>query len=293
MSPERRSDSEGPVLGAQVKLLRERLCDAPVGAWMHPCPYLPGRISFQIGTDCTDAMSAWDYQVLLEHNFRRSGPLVYTVGCDGCVECRSLRVRADEFQPSRTQRRCWRRNADLSIRTFDRHVATPERLFLYRRYVRERHGDAERLVAMTGSADEFVSFLCVTGGNEDGLARCVEFRNGSHLVAVGVYDELPEAYSAVYCYFDPDEARRSPGTFNILWLLEQARRTGRRYVYLGYYVAQCRKMNYKARFRPCELWTPGKGWLPLERAAVAEGEAGQERDYGADGQATAASGPAQ
>ena len=78
---------------------------------------------------------------------------------------------------------------------------------------------------------------------------------GDRLVAVGYADALPEGLSAIYFYWDPAEARRSLGTFNILQMIEIAKRRTLPHVYLGYYVEGCRSLEYKARFGPNEILT--------------------------------------
>jgi leucyl-tRNA---protein transferase len=50
----------------------------------------------------------------------------------------------------------------------------------------------------------------------------------------------------------------------IIWLIREAQRRGLRYVYLGYWIAESRKMAYKARFRPAEVFGP-QGWQPLRQ----------------------------
>jgi arginine-tRNA-protein transferase len=81
---------------------------------------------------------------------------------------------------------------------------------------------------------------------------------------VGYVDALPGALSAIYFYYDPDERRRSLGTFNVLSVLAAAAARGVPYVYLGYYVPGCRSLEYKARFRPYELLEGGT-WRPVGR----------------------------
>ena len=83
---------------------------------------------------------------------------------------------------------------------------------------------------------------------------------GDRLIAVAYVDVLPEGLSAIYCYYDPAERARSLGTFNILSFLASARQRGLRHVYLGYYVAGCRSMEYKRNFRPNEVLQPSGTW---------------------------------
>ncbi len=276
MSVDRKSDGTETGSDPPAVLLRQRLGAVRIGRWGALCPYLPGRVYVHVGVLYDFNVTRADYEWLLAHNFRRTGEAIYAVSCRDCSACRSLRVPVDRFRPSRSQRRCWRRNTDLSVHVYDEHLPTVERYRLYERYVQQRHGDVPPWIGMTGSLDEFVDFLCTPS---HALPRCVEFRERGRLLAVGVYDDLPNAYSAVYCYFEPNEPRRSLGTLNILWLIEHARQTGRRHVYLGYYVAGCRKMNYKARFRPCEIWVPGKGWQLLQSSADCSGPE-QDADHG-------------
>jgi arginine-tRNA-protein transferase len=81
------------------------------------------------------------------------------------------------------------------------------------------------------------------------------------LVGVGYVDRLPRSLSAIYFYHDPDERKRSLGTFNILSLIDRAQQWQLPYVYLGYYVAGCRSLEYKARFRPNEVLNSHGQWV--------------------------------
>src|SRR5690606_39775336 len=81
-------------------------------------------------------------------------------------------------------------------------------------------------------------------------------------------------------FFDPDLADRSPGTFIILWHVRQAVLRNLPYVYLGYWIAESRKMAYKAKFRPIEILTP-RGWTDLPRAE--ERRVGKECADGGEG----------
>ena len=204
-----------------------------------PCPYLPGRDSRLVALR-PERLSPGLYRLFLDLNFRRLGSVVYRPACEGCRECRQLRVNVARFRPSRAQRRCGKRNAEVVVE-LGRPEATAEKHEVYRRYLETRH-DGQ----MSGSWEEFRDFL----HEAPPFTREVVFRVGGRLLGAGIYDAGPDAVSAVYFYFDPDLSARSPGTLNVLWLVEECRRRGVPWLYLGYHVTGSPSMAYKARFRP-------------------------------------------
>ena len=144
--------------------------------------------------------------------------------------------------------------------------ATAEQFQLFQRYQQARHGDGD--MAAMGFYDyrAMVEDTPITTG-------VVEFRDASDaLLGACLTDWLSDGLSAVYSFFAPEAARRSLGTWAILWLAARARALGLPYVYLGYWVPESRKMAYKARFRPSEILVGGT-WRTLtdaETGAVAE-----------------------
>jgi arginyl-tRNA--protein-N-Asp/Glu arginylyltransferase len=203
------------------------------------CPYLPGRESRLVAIN-PERLSPGVYRLFLDLNFRRLGSVVYRPACEGCQECRQLRVDVERFRPTRAQRRCWKRNAEVTVRS-GRPEPTPEKHEVYRRYLEARH-DGQ----MSGSWEEFQDFL----HEAPAFTREVVFRVGERLLGAGIYDAVPGGLSAVYFYFDPDLGSRSPGTLNVLWLVEECRRLRFPWLYLGYHVAASPSMSYKARFSP-------------------------------------------
>jgi arginine-tRNA-protein transferase len=190
----------------------------------------------------------------MDLNFRRAGGVFYRPSCASCDECRMIRLPVDAFRASRSQRRCWQRNADLEIRV-ESAVLTEEKLQLYRRYLADRH-DGQ----MTGSAEEFREFLYTSPIRTHELS----YRLAGRLVAVGVVDIEPRAVSAVYCYYDPNMPRRSLGVLNVLHTIELCRKQARPYLYLGFFIKDCQAMNYKANYRPAELLQADGRWVPIE-----------------------------
>jgi arginine-tRNA-protein transferase len=232
-------------------LLRVLENEAPPAGEPFPCPYLPGRISRNI-TILARQLPAGLYHAFMDLNFRRMGRLFYRPDCAGCAQCRMLRVPVAAFRPSRSQRRCAKRNADLRVGVGEPRL-DGERERLYADYLAARH-DGQ----MDGSPSELRDFLY------DSSIETVEvvYRLGERIVAVGIADVEPLAMSAVYCYFDPGLPSRALGVFNVLSLLEQCRRRGLPHLYLGYYVAASPSMRYKAGFRPCEQLGPDGRWAP-------------------------------
>jgi arginyl-tRNA--protein-N-Asp/Glu arginylyltransferase len=241
--------------GDDPAILRERLAALirslpPDRSPPAPCPYLDGRDSRLLALR-PDRLAAHTYRAYLDLNFRRMGDLVYRPACDACRECRQLRLDAARFAPSRAQRRCLSRNASI-VATVGEPEPTEEKLAVYSRYLEARH-DGQ----MNGSREEFLSFLYEAAP----FTREVVFREpGGRLVGAGIFDELEDAISAVYFYFDPDLAARSPGVWNVLWLAERCHASGRRWLYLGYLVRGASTMAYKASYRPHQVLGDDGRW---------------------------------
>ncbi|MCC5995032.1 MAG: arginyltransferase [Oceanicaulis sp.] len=220
-----------------------------------PCPYLPGRLERKVFTR-VDMMDGPGLNDTLTHaGFRRSQSILYRPACERCAACKSARIPAARFQPSRNQRRIIKRNAQLL--RLPRHAeATPEQYALLSRYLDVRHGDGD----MAGM--DFFDFATMV---EDGAARTemVEYRDEAGVLAACVLiDRLRDGFSLVYSFFDPERDRDSLGAFIILDQVARAREDGLPYVYLGYWVQGSRKMDYKARYHPLEVLEPS-GWREL------------------------------
>jgi arginine-tRNA-protein transferase len=227
----------------------------------HACSYLPGRNSRSRGF-VVGEMPGGIYQRFMDAGFRRSGKLVYQPVCAGCRACVSLRVRVETFQPSKSQRRCIRRNADLVI-TSAQPIPTEEKFDLYRRYTTQWHGkpadDPDDDDAGDGGWETFTSFLY------DSPVQTLEFcyRDASgRLLAVGICDVCELSLSSVYVNFDPADAKRGLGTFGAVREIAAARGWEIPYYYLGYWIAGCGAMQYKSSFRPCEVLGSDGVWRP-------------------------------
>ncbi len=221
-----------------------------------PCPYLPGRRERKLLTEISGPDAEARYTLLSRAGFRRSHHFAYRPACAGCTACVPVRVVAERFRPGRSLRRTERMNSALTAEERPAE-ATPEQYRLFSDYLASRHGEGE----MAG-----MSFAEYRSMVEQSRLRSsvIEFRDAEQsLVAACLADWLTDGPSAVYSFFDPALARRGLGNFMVLWLIQAARRRALRNVYLGYWIRDCRKMAYKARFRPIEVLGP-EGWQILD-----------------------------
>lgn len=215
----------------------------------HACPYLPGQTARELYA-LPLGIDAPVYQHLMNRGFRRAGSVFYRPDCPACQACRPLRVRVSDFQPTRSQRRVARRNADVAIKAGPPQTDT-EHFELFRRYQAARHGGE-----MSNSQQEFDAFL----GDSPLDTIEMAYRLDGRLIGVGILDVCPDVLSSVYFYFEPELAVRSLGVYSGICEIEEAWRRGLQYWYVGFHIADCDKMRYKARYAPHELLTREGVW---------------------------------
>lgn len=221
----------------------------------YPCSYLFGRVARSQVAVPGSLIDTSVYSELVRLGFRRSGQHVYRPRCDACQACVASRVPVGEFIPNRTQRRCLSRNADLQLRLLP--LAFDEVHYrLYQRYQSARHagGGMDQ-----DDREQYCGFL-LQGRVDSVLA---EFSLNGAVVMVALVDKLIDGLSAVYTFFDPDMDKRSLGAFGVLTQIRLAREIGLPYVYLGYWIEDCKKMAYKRGYHPLEGLVDGR-WQKLE-----------------------------
>jgi arginine-tRNA-protein transferase len=222
----------------------------------HACSYLPGRTARLPYRHPLALLTPEQFDQRLAEGDRRSGIYLYRVQCPECRACQPIRLDVKAFQPDATQRRIQRRgNVLLSVKIGD-PIVDPARVRLFNRHRDERgltSGDSPL------DAEGYAAFLT------DTCCQTLEFSywHDGQLVAIAIGDAGRNSLSAVYCFYDPSFKLLSLGTYSILRQIEFCRATTRRYLYLGFFIAESPHMSYKARFRPHQRLIEGM-WREFE-----------------------------
>jgi arginine-tRNA-protein transferase len=222
-----------------------------------PCPYVEGRLERRIVAEL-DArqVGAGLFDDLTAAGFRRSHNMIYRPACPTCNACVPLRIVVGRFTPRRSLKRTWRANQEVGAAVMAPR-ATQEQYALFHRYQRARHGAGD-MALMT-----FADYQALV---EESAAdtKLLELRDpDGTLVGCCLYDTTSDGLSAVYSFYDAGHGRRGLGSMIVMQLVELARARGRPYVYLGYWIEECRKMAYKIRFTPVEALGPD-GWRAFD-----------------------------
>jgi len=210
----------------------------------YSCSYLPDVQARSQVASPAFLINSTVYSELVMQGFRRSGTHTYRPCCDRCNACVPLRVQAKEFIANRSQRRAWNKHSNLDT-ILQPLQNNPEHYDLYQRYQSARHKDG----GMDNEDHEsYQNFLLQS--HVDSIL--VEFREQDVLRMVSVIDLLNDGLSSIYTFFEPDLPNTSYGIYNVMWQIELCRKLDLDYVYLGYWIAQSRKMSYKIHYRPAQ-----------------------------------------
>ncbi len=179
----------------------------------------------------------------LEKGYRRNGNSMYNMRCPHCSLCVPIRMRPERFVPNRNQKRVLKKNRDVVAGVAPLSMSQ-ENLALLEKFLRTRFPGSN------SHAEGYYTGFFITS-----ITRCFEirYRVDDKLIGVAVVDASTSWLNAVYFYFDPDESWRSPGTFNIQYLVNFCANQKIDYLYLGYWIENLSEMDYKRHFRPHEL----------------------------------------
>lgn len=221
----------------------------------HSCPYLADRIAVTQFIDPASSPDITLYSQLSAKGFRRSGIHLYRPSCPECNACKSIRLPVKEIVLSKSQRRCVSKAKQFEV-IHVKATDTDEHYQLYEKYINGRHKEGDMYPP---TRELFRNFLLSYWAN----TNFMEIRLNSKLIACAVYDQLINSISAVYCYFDPDMKKLSLGKIAIVQQIIFAKEKQLDFLYLGYQIDECKKMNYKNKYHPVEEFIEGQ-WLRIE-----------------------------
>jgi arginine-tRNA-protein transferase len=220
-----------------------------------PCGYLPERV-WRMEYEQVAALTPGEYMERLLQGWRRFGYTLFRPQCPHCTACQSLRVPTASFRPNRSQRRVRKANESvirLQIGTPTVSRAKLDLFYRYHVYQADAKGWPRHRTKDAASYRE--SFIENPFPTQE---WCYYLEN--RLIGVGYVDDLPGGLSAIYFYYDPVYRDRSLGTWNIVSVLDYGAARGIPHLYLGYYIAGCSSMSYKAGFVPNQLCGPDGQW---------------------------------
>lgn len=195
------------------------------------------------------------YAWLMEQGFRRSGDQIYRPHCELCNACKSIRVVVDDFNLSKSQKRLLKRNSEYNVRLS--HEIKDDYYPLYEDYINTIHHDGSMFPA---SYKQYKGFLSCTITEQ----IFIEILDGNNLIAVAITDVLPMALSAVYTFYQPSYRSSSIGVFSILNQIDIASTMNKKFLYLGYQIDRCQKMNYKNKYFPYQELI-NNGWKTVKK----------------------------
>jgi len=215
-----------------------------------PCPYLDGQVARMPLRIPSAPVNRSETDSRLADGQRRAGDFVYKTDCPNCNECVPIRVVIEDFVYSKSNRRVLKKGDSLLEQNFGPLVANPIRVDLFNKHRQLRGLNRER---ENIDLDDFRWGLVRTCFESFEMTYWIEGK----MVVSAICDRGHESLSAVYTYYDPGYSNLSLGTYSILKQIQFCQRENLSYLYLGYFVEDCRAMNYKTRFVPHERLLDG------------------------------------
>lgn len=224
-----------------------------------PCSYLPNKEERLLIAVDERLQNNHSYSLLMMEGFRRSGDQSYRPHCPNCNACQSLRVIVNKFTPSKSQKRSIKRNAHFQIMTSE-HLKD-DYYPLYENYINTCHQDGSMYPA---NYEQFKTFLSSKLTKQLFIETWLDDNGVKQLVCLAVTDVLINGLSAVYTFYHPDFKANGLGIFSILTQIDLCKSLNLPYLYLGYQIDNCQKMNYKNRYFPYEKFIEQQ-WILTEK----------------------------
>ena len=211
------------------------------------CSYFEDKLS-DIRYRYIYSCSTLSYQNMLERGWRRFGRMQFVPECKTCDKCVSMRIDVKNYKFSKSEKRVIAKNKDTKLYIRQPSI-TMEHLNLYDKYHRFMNDKKDWPYSPIEVDDYIKSYV---DGKEEYSKEFLYVRDDK-LIGVALVDILPEAVSAIYCYYDHAYSDLSIGKFSILAQIKIAKELNIPYIYLGYWIKEHFSMGYKEAYAPFEI----------------------------------------
>ena len=213
----------------------------------YECSYLPDR-KVRMNYKYVDKATQVFVSAVVSRGWRRFGKYFFHPVCEGCNECKSIRINAKNYHRTKSQRRVIKRNEETQI-IVQEPTLTQAHIDLYNKYhtfKSESDDWSHRNISQREYYENFVD-----GAHNFG--KEVLYIIDNKLVGVDLIDILDDGISSIYFYYDPDYYHLSLGTYSLLYQIKLSAILNLRWIYLGYWVDGCKAFAYKPKFQPQEI----------------------------------------
>lgn len=215
------------------------------------CPYFKGKkaLTHWIVNFSSEKISGELFDKYLAKGYRRTGNYLYKNICPHCKKCVPIRVKVDDFIPTKSHKKIFKKNIDIEILK-EKNGFSLEKYSLFNKYLIERH----QTDSVTHSEFEICYCTSITDTYD------FIYRISSKIIGVGILDISSESVSTVYYYYDCEYKKLSPGYFSMLKEIEYCSLKNKSYYYLGYYLEDYAGMDYKVQLKPHQLYVDNE-WI--------------------------------
>ncbi len=213
----------------------------------YECSYIAGN-SVRMTYKYVKNASANFNHAVIHRGWRRFGRYYFHPICDGCSECKSLRIDVNQFVYTKSQKKAKNRNKETKI-IIQKPTISQQHINLYNRYHNfksQKDGWRQKDITSQEYLENFVQ-----GAGEFG--KEVLYIRDNRLIGVDLIDILKDGISSIYFFYDPDFSRLSLGTYSLLYQIELAKILNLEWIYLGYWVDGCQAFSYKTNFKPQQI----------------------------------------
>lgn len=213
----------------------------------YECAYLPNkqvRMNYKYVPNANKTFAT----AVIYRGWRRFGKYYFHPICNGCNECKSIRIDVDNYIYTKSQKKSIKRNKETQI-IIQKPTLTKAHLDLYNKYHSYKHDKDDwkhRTISQREYHENFVD------GAQD-FGKEVLYIQDDKLIGVDLIDVLDDGISSIYFYYDPDYSRLSLGTYSLLYQINLAKILDLKWIYIGYWVDGCKAFAYKPKFQPQEL----------------------------------------